>query len=316
VSAVQAPEGGVDVLVVGPGAMGRLHAALLSRAGLSVALLDHRKKRARQLRESGFLVGIEDDWHKVEIPCGSAAEEFHPAKLVIIFTKAGATAAGMEHALPACDDDTTVLTLQNGLGNWERIAEFVPAETVLAGTTSTGATLWAEIDRVRLEGMGTIRLGSPTGDRERAERTVEVFEGAGLPCEVTDDLEGALWTKAVINAAINPLTALTGRLNGELLQDEGFRRTLALVAEEAAAVARACGATLPDEIVPVVEGVCRQTAGNRSSMLQDLSAPRLTEIDFINGEIARRGAEVGVPTPLCIALTALIQDIERKTWGT
>ena len=124
-----------------------------------------------------------------------------------------------------------------------------------------------------------------------------------------------MWTKATINAAINPLTALTGRPNGELLDDDGLRRTLMLVAEEAAAVARACGATVPDGIVSVVEGVCRQTAGNRSSMLQDLSAPRLTEIDFINGEIARRGVEVGVPTPLCIVLTALIQDIERKTWG-
>ena len=315
-SEVQASEAGVDVLVVGPGAMGCLHAALLNRAGLSVALLDHRKSRARKLRENGFLLSIEDDLDRIVLPCGSAAEEFRPAKLVLIFTKAGATTAGMERALPACDDNTTVVTLQNGLGNWERIAEIVPAERVLAGTTSTGATMRGETYIVRLEGMGTIRLGSPTGDRERAERTVEVFAGAGFPCEVTDDLEGALWTKAVINAAINPLTALTGRLNGELLQDEGFRRTLAQVAEEAAAVARACGATVPDEIVPVVEGVCRQTAGNRSSMLQDLSAPRLTEIDFINGEIARRGAEVGVPTPLCIALTALIQDIERKTWGT
>ncbi len=285
---------GVDVLVVGPGAMGCLHAALLSRAGLNVALLDHRKSRARRLRENGFLLSIEDTVDKVEVPCGRSAEEFRPAKLALIFTKAGATTAGMERALPACDDNTTVLTLQNGLGNWERIAEFVPAHRVLAGTTSTGATLTAEVDLVRLEGMGTIRLA----------------------CELTDDLEGALWTKAIINAAINPLTGLTGRLNGELLEDEGLRRTLALAAEEAAAVARACGATVPDEIVSVVEDVCRQTAGNRSSMLQDLSAPRLTEIEFINGEIARRGAEVGVPTPLCIALTALIQDIERKTWGT
>ena len=313
---MQAVEGGVDVLVVGPGAMGCLHAALLSRAGLSVALLDHRKSRARRLREEGFLLSIEDGVDKTMLPCSVAAADFHPAKLVLVCTKSGATSDAMRDALPACNDDTTVLTLQNGLGNWERIAEVVPPEQVLAGTTSTGATLTAEVDLVRLEGMGTIRLGSPTGDRPRALQTVEVFEGAGLPCELTDDLEGALWTKAIINAAINPLTALTERLNGELLEDEGLWRTLALVAEEAAAVARACGATVPDEIVSVVEDVCRQTAGNRSSMLQDLSAPRLTEIDFINGEIARRGAELGVPTPLCVALTALIQDIERKAWGT
>lgn len=306
--------GGVDVLVVGPGAMGRLHAALLSRAGLRVALLDHRKSRARRLRENGFLLSVEDDLDRIAIPCGRDAAEFYPAKLALIFTKAWATTDAMKRAVPACDDDTTILTLQNGLGNWERIAEIVPAHRVLAGTTSTGATLTEEVDVVRMEGRGTIRLASPTGDRPRALEAAEVFNGAGLPCEVTDDLEGALWTKAIINAAINPLTALTERLNGELLEDEGLRRTLGLVAEEAAAVASACGATVADEIVTVVEDVCRQTAGNRSSMLQDLSAPRVSEIDFINGEIARRGAEVGVPTPLCIALTALIQEIERKTW--
>jgi len=312
---VQASEGGVDVLVVGPGAMGCLHAALLGRSGLSVALLDHRESRAQQIRERGIAVDLPDGRSRVEMPCSSEAAVFHPAKLVLVFTKSAATADAMARALPACDDDTTVLTLQNGLGNWERIAAIVPAERVLAGTTSTGATL-VDVGSVRLKGMGTIRLGSPTGDRGWAEQAAEVLEGAGLACEVTDDVESALWTKAIINAAINPLTALTGRPNGELLDDDGLRGTLALVAEEAAAVARACGAVVPDEIVAVVEGVCRQTAGNRSSMLQDLSAGRLTEIDFINGEIARRGAAVGVRTPLCSALTALIQDIERKTWGT
>ncbi|HUS79948.1 MAG TPA: ketopantoate reductase C-terminal domain-containing protein, partial [Armatimonadota bacterium] len=140
----------------------------------------------------------------------------------------------------------------------------------------------------------------------------QFFTRADLPCEVTDDVESALWTKAIVNAAINPLTALTGRPNGELLEHDDLRRTLGLVAEEAAAVAHACGVAVPAGIVEVVEGVCRQTAENRSSMLQDVTAGRRTEVDYISGEIARRALAQGMGAPLCTALAALVNDRGRR----
>lgn len=302
---------GVDVLVVGPGAMGCLHAALLAEGGLRVGLLDHRADRAARVAAQGIVLEREGVAGEAPIACRAEAGEFHPARLVIVFVKTWATTDAVRHALPACDAETLVLTLQNGLGNWERIAEVMPVERVLAGTTSTGATLLAE-GAVRLAGLGRARLGSPAGRMDCARAAAELLTFGGVPAEAIEDLEGALWTKAVINAAINPLTALTGRANGELLEDPGLRTTLGLVAQEAAAVARACGVAVPDEIVPVVEGVCRQTAANRSSMLQDVTAGRQTEIDCINGEIARRAAQVGVPAPLCVALTALITGIRKE----
>ncbi len=296
---------GVDVLLVGPGAMGCLHAALLAEAGVSVGLLDYRSERAERIAARGIVVERDGAETIVPVACSACASDFEPARLVIIVVKSHATEAAARHALGACDDQSLVLTLQNGLGNWERIAAIVAAERVLAGTTSTGATLLGE-GRVRLAGVGHTRLGSPRGSVDGARWAAGLLADVGLRAEAIEDVEGALWTKAIINAAINPLTALTRRPNGELLADEGLRQTMALVAEEAAAVARACDVDVGAEMPSVVEDVCRQTAQNRSSMLQDVSAGRRTEIDFINGEIARRAAERGVPAPLCNVLTALV----------
>ena len=299
-------ERGVDVLVVGPGAMGCLHAALLAEGGARVGLLDHRPERAARIAARGISLERDGAVSEAPIACSAEAGDFHPARIILILVKAWATAEATRHALPAAGEDTLMLTLQNGLGNWERIAQVIPAERVLAGTTSTGATLLDE-GVVRLAGMGRTLLGSPAGRSDRARQAAELLSASGVPAEAVEDVESALWTKAIVNAAINPLTALTRRRNGELLEDEGLRATLALVADEAAAVARACGAEVPVDMASVVEEVCRQTSTNRSSMLQDMLAGRRTEIDFINGEIARRAAEEDIAAPLCAAMTALVR---------
>jgi len=304
-----------DVLVVGPGAMGCLHAALLAEGGLRVGLLDHRPERAARIAAQGIVLERAGAAGEVQAACSAEAADFRPARLALILVKSWATEDAVRHALPACTDETLLLTLQNGLGNWERMAEVVPVERVLAGTTSTGATLLGE-GAVRLAGLGDIRLGSPAGRADAARRAAVLLDGAGVPARAIEDVQDALWTKAVINAAINPLTALTGRLNGEMVEDAGLRRALTLVAEEAAGVARACGAELPEYMATAVEEVCRRTAGNRSSMLQDVSAGRRTEIEFINGEIVRRAAEVGVSAPLCEALTALVAGMRRDNSNT
>ncbi len=302
---------GVEALVVGPGAMGCLHAALLAEGGVKVGLLDHRPERAATIERQGIIVEREGGSVVVPIRCSAQASDFFPARLAIILVKAYDTEAAAEHVLDALGEGASVLTLQNGLGNYERIAGHVPPEQVLAGTTSSGATLLG-VGKVREAGRGMIRFGSPFGQQERAEQTAEVLTGAGLECEVSESVEQILWEKAIINAAINPLTALTGLRNGQLLDDPDLQGTLAAITEEASRVAAAAGMEVRQDMVAVVEQVCRQTAANRSSMLQDLSAGRRTETDYIGGEIARRAREQRMSAPLCSALSALVKAAERK----
>jgi len=300
----------VDVLVVGPGAMGCLHAAMLAEAGVRTGLLDHRPERAARIDEQGIILERDGEQRTVRVRCSADAAQFAPARLTLVLVKAYDTEEAARHALPAIGDGGSVLTLQNGLGNYERIAEFVPAERVLAGTTTAGATLLGE-GHVREAGQGFVRYGSPTGNFRRARETGSFLRAAGIDCEPASSVDDVLWSKAIVNAAVNPLTALTGLPNGRLVEIDALRQLMRAVVEEVADVARMSGAFVQEGIVRVVEAICAETAQNRSSMLQDISAGRRTEIDFINGEIARRAEAQGLDAPLCRMLTALVKGREE-----
>lgn len=298
------------IIIVGPGAMGCLHAALLAGAGLRVTLLDYREERAAVLARDGLSLEMPDgSTRRVAVPATAQAKSLGVADLLLIFTKAYDTEVAIRHAAPVIGEETSVLTLQNGLGNYEILERHVPPAQVLAGVTSSGATLLGP-GRIRVAGIGVITLGSPVGNRQRADAAAEVFRHAGLAAQVTDNVDAALWRKAIINAAINPLGALTGRRNGELLEHPPLRRLLGRVAQEAYQVALAAGLPLVGlDPVATVEEVCQATAANQCSMLQDVLAGRQTEIEQINGEIVRRAQATGVPTPLNETLVALIKGV-------
>lgn len=301
---------GVDVLVVGPGAMGCLHAAMLAEAGIRTGLLDHRPGRAERINQRGIILERGGQELTVPVPCSADAADFAPARLALLLVKAYDTEEATRHALPAIGDDGGVLTLQNGLGNYERIAEIVPQARVLAGTSTFGATLLGE-GHVREAGRGFVQLGSPTGNHRRAREAARYLKSAGIECEPASSVDEVLWAKAMVNAAINPLTALTGLRNGRLVEIDSLRELMNAVTVEVSDIARSCGIFVREGIVQMVEGICAETGDNRSSMLQDISAGRRTEIDFINGEIARRAEERGLEAPLCRMLTTLVKGREE-----
>ncbi len=300
----------IEALIVGPGAMGCLHAAMLAEGGVRVGLLDHRAERAARINERGVIIERGDEQRTVPVTCSADPADLSPSRFAIMFVKAYDTAEAIEHALPALTDDAGVLTLQNGLGNYERISEVVPPPRVLAGTTTSGATLIDE-GHVREAGRGFVQFGSPTGNHARVRAVTGLLARGGIDNERTSSVDDVLWAKAIVNAAINPMTALTGLHNGELVEHPDLREMLRAVAKEAAGVARACGVFVRESIARSVEAICEETAENRSSMLQDISAGKRTEIDFINGEIARRAEECGMDAPLCALLTALIHGREQ-----
>ncbi len=304
------------VAVVGPGAMGCLYAALLAEGGVDVLLLDYRPARAAKIEAQGIIVVEEGRERAVHVPCRADVESAGTVALVIIFTKAYDTAAAIEHSLPVIGKNTAVLTLQNGLGNYQQIARHVPLPQVLAGTTTAGAAMLG-VGKIQVASRGEIVLGSPAGEKAAARRAIDVFAAAGLNARMEDDVEAILWRKALVNAAINPLTALTGRRNGELLEDADLRRLLGRVADETYSVGEHLGIGW-GEFDPrlVVEDVCRKTASNRSSMLQDVQAGRRTEIDSINGYIWRQARQQGLPAPLNEVLTILVKAQQPAQAGS
>ena len=300
------------VVIIGPGAMGCLYAALLSRSpDVHISLLDHRPQRAAQIQQQGVVLEGAEETHTVPVRCSADPHDFPVANLLIVLTKAYDTEAAIRRASSLVGPATGVLTLQNGLGNYQTLQQRVPEEQVLAGTTSSGATLLG-LGHIREAGVGEIVLGSPVGNTQLAYEAAAIFKSASQTVKINDDVDAVLWRKALINCAINPLTALTRRRNGELLEIRPLRELMAQVAQEVYAVASAAGIDLGQySRAEAVEQVCRTTATNRSSMLQDILAGRRTEVDYLNGAVAQVAGEHGTGAPLCNCLAALVRGYSK-----
>ena len=304
----------MKVVIVGPGAVGSLFAYFLSKTEPDLWLLDRDPARAGVLDSDGILVEELDGGSCRITPRVSADPAgIGRADLVIICVKAGDTAEAAGAIRPVVGADTVVLTLQNGMGNVEKITAALTEGTVLGGTTAQGSTV-LELGRIRHAGAGETIIGEP--DRPHGSRTadlVALFKACGMDASATDDLERLLWGKLVINVGINALTAITGLKNGELVERPGTLEILREAVAEALAVAGAKGIALPyDDPVDKVESVCRATAANISSMLQDMLRRRRTEIDAINQVIVTEGERLGVPTPVNRTLAGLVRTIERS----
>lgn len=302
------------VAIVGAGAMGLLFAYLLSRDSDSeIWLLDIHPEREEMIRKEGLRVEGVSGEHHLRPRITVRPRDIGTAGLVILCVKAPDTLEAARNAGPLIGPETGVLTLQNGLGNIETIERALGAGRALGGTTSMGATVLAP-NRVRHAGWGETIIGETTGEKtERAEAVLEIFRRAELDASCTDNLPGLLWSKLIVNAGINALTALTGIRNGRLIRHEGTRHVMEMAVEEAARVARALGIRLLyDDPVEKVRAVCEATAGNIASMLQDVLKEKRTEIEQINGAVVREAAKLGIPTPVNETLLGLVKTLEAS----
>ena len=301
------------VLIVGPGAMGTLFGVLLAEAGNQVWVLDHRPERAKLLSKRGFTVKRAGGERKRKLPVVTDPSDVPAPDFTFIWVKSYDTERAVKRLSTALPRHSCIVTLQNGLGNIEVISEYFNRDALVAGVTSHGATLLGPGEAFHAGEGETVVGALEEGARELAARCARMLDKAGIQTRVSDDVTSEIWGKLVINAAINPLTAITGLRNGELLEFEGMRELMGMVVGEAVEVASKLGIKLPfDDPLERVFEVCRLTARNRSSMLQDVEAGRRTEIDAINGAIARLGTELGVPTPVNRALTLIIRTISSK----
>ncbi|MDD5078993.1 MAG: 2-dehydropantoate 2-reductase [Candidatus Omnitrophica bacterium] len=303
----------MKIAVVGPGAMGCLLAAFLARAKCEVWMLDKDSARAGRISQSGISVeGVSGNW-RAQVRATAEPKDIGNADLILICVKSYDTKSAITAAKTLAGEDTAVLTLQNGIGNIELISEVVGPEKVIGGITNMGATL-LDTGRIRHAGKGETVLGRIDGKIPVEIRSIrEVFNRAGLETRISRDIKGSIWSKLLINAGINPLTAITRLNNGRLLDFEGTRKIISLAVSEGTKVAKRKRIKLIyDDPLAKVEAVCQATAGNISSMLQDVLNKKPTEIDFINGVIVRQAQELGIPAPVNALLFDLVKTIESS----
>lgn len=206
--------------------------------------------------------------------------------------------------------NTTVLTMQNGLGNTETLRRYLPRRLLIAGSTTEGVTRIAP-GIVNHSGTGTTWIGELNGRQtERCSVLQAILDESGLRAIVSKNILGVLWLKAIVNSAINPISTLTQTNNIELLKIPDLLNACIKVIREGMKLAIADGVLLPESPISVLKRVLASTASNKSSMLQDIEAGRQTEIRQLNGVLSKTGKSLGLPTPYNQLLTRLLLGLE------
>jgi 2-dehydropantoate 2-reductase len=283
-----------DILLVGTGALATLFAARLGEAGHSVSMLGTWKQGLQALRENGAcIVDADGNERAYKVHATDDPHEVSGAKFAIVLVKSWQTERVARQLKLSLADDGHALTLQNGLGNRETLTRDLGAGRVSLGVTTTGATLVGP-GLVRTGGEGTISI-----EQDQALGPLEAaLRSSNFNLQIVDDAQSLIWGKLVINAAINPLTALLRIPNGELLARPIIRKMMASLASETAEVAAAEHVNLPfSNPVIAAEDVARKTARNISSMFQDVRRGAPTEIDAICGAVTKRAEFHGIDTP-------------------
>ena len=301
----------MNFLIVGPGAMGCLFAGHLKKAGHQVVILDYKKERVNHINGNGIsLEGVGGNFNiQVTAVTGKPSLKFD---VVLICVKAYQTDEVARTISSWLDPNVMVLTLQNGLGNLEILKKVLGNERVLGGVTAEGATLFGP-GHVRHAGRGPTVIGPAGSDDGPAANIVSAFADAGFDIRAVDEVEDLIWGKLIVNVGINALAAITRLKNGRLPNIDGTRQAMKEAILEAVRVADAKGIKLPypDPIERVLV-VCRGTADNIASMLQDVLAQRTTEIRFINGAIVSEGRRLGIPTPVNFTLSCLVEALQES----
>jgi 2-dehydropantoate 2-reductase len=304
----------MKIVIVGPGAMGCFFGSLLSNRNLGhdLWLLDKRPERVKSIKESGIIIeGATNLKQAVNITADPKL--IGTAELVVIATKSYDTESALSSAKALLSEQTNILSLQNGIGNLGLILDMVGEDRAICGTTAHGVIALAH-GRIRHTGKGETIIGRSTGKIFRDLRYISnIFNQAGVSTKISKDVNAVLWSKLIINAGINPLSALCRLRNGMLLKNEGIKELMRQAVVEAAKVAKKNKVKLIyDDPLQKMESICKATDGNISSMLQDVLNKKRTEIDSINGAVSRYAKSSGVKTPVNDMLTQLLKAIEEN----
>ena len=308
----------MKIYFLGAGALGCAIGGTLAAAGSDVTLIDPYRAHVDAINRDGLRMRDGDAERVVQVKAATGVQGLVPADLVIVLVKSFHTREAILGALSVVGPHTSVMSLQNGLGHEDILAEVAGAAHVLAGKTYVGGVMLGPGHviagtRGKLTVIG--ELDGSVGARVKA--IAAEFERAELPCEVTDNIVGTMWDKLLINVATGALSSITGLTYGPLYGVPEVEATAIAAVVEAMAVARAAGVKM--SIPEAREAWTMAAAGLphefKTSMLQSLEKGSPTEIDYINGAVVRGGQRWGVPTPVNATLVSCIKGIERRQAG-
>lgn len=293
----------MKVAVVGAGAVGSYYGAVLARAGHSVMLIG-RPAHVEAVRRSGLLLESAAFSGHVPLDASTETRAVADAELVLFCVKSMDTDRAAAEVAPHLAADARVLSLQNGVDNLQRLRAVLSQEVIAAAVYV--ATELVGPGHVRHHGRGELVIAHSSG----SDAIAEMFRRAGVPTQISANVEGALWAKLVLNCAYNALSAITRLPYGQLVQSEGALALMRTIVDEGLVVAQAAGVRLQGDVWDAVLQIARTMPTQVSSTAQDLARGKPTEIDHLNGYIARRGAALGVATPANQVLHTIVKVLD------
>jgi 2-dehydropantoate 2-reductase len=285
--------------------VGCYYGGMLARAGHDVVLIG-RPQHVEAIRRDGLHLELQGFDGHVRVEASSEPAAVSGAQLVLFCVKSTDTDSAAAALKPHLAADALVLSLQNGVDNAERLRVALSQE--VAATVVYVATEMAGPGHVRHHGRGELVIEPSSASEKVAAALIE----AGVPTEISTNVRGALWVKLILNCAYNALSAIAQLPYGKVVQVEGVTTTMRDVVAECVAVAHADGVTLPDGVDAAVKRIAETMPGQFSSTAQDLARGKASEIDHLNGYVARRGDALGVPAPANRVLHTLVKLLESK----
>jgi len=298
------------IAVVGAGAVGGYFGGMLARAGAPVVMIG-RPAFVEAIRKNGLLLDTLQFKETLRVEASTELEAARGAEVILFCVKTTDTESTARALAPLLSSSATLVSLQNGVDNAEKIRA--------AGIGAISAVVYVaasvpEPARIKHVGRGDLVVGPRN---TRTENFAALFERAGVACRISDNIDGELWTKLIWNCALNAISALGRAKYGQIAASEDARKMVDTVVNEVLAVAAAARIELPGVESPQAGmagalKIATQMAGAISSTGQDLLRGKRTEIDSLNGYISRRGAELGIPTPVNHALYTLVKLAEES----
>ena len=307
----------MEIAIVGAGVLGSIFGSLFLEKGFNVTLIEVLEERVRLIAKEGLWLQWPDGKRTHSRICiTSQVDEVGVKDLVMIAVKGYHTRSAIESAMPMIGDDTIVLSVQNGLGNLETIAETAGPERVVGGITAHSG-MPVGMNEVRyVGGLGPLLVIGPYDGVFRPEfkKMVEQFQAVGLDVHTTCDINSVIWKKLIANVSTNVVAALTGLTGSIAVKHEPTVKIIEALSKELSQVARAKGIDFPelDDPLDFSLKAFASTKDNRVSMLQDVEAGRPTEIGNLNEVIVSEGERFNIPTPYNEAVSWLTRGVEER----
>ena len=297
----------MNIVVFGSGAIGSFFGGMLSKKN-NVVLVG-RRKHVNEIIKNGLIIRGKT---QLELKI-KAVEQFKEINfspdLILLTVKAFDTNQAINEIAPFLSKDMILLSFQNGLDNLERIKQVVPEEQILLGVTSHGVQ-FTNPGLIIHQGMGSTVIGEISKkETERIQKIASLFNESGIPIEISQDILKEIWKKAIVNASINPLTAIFSCNNGYLLKNPILKNLVDKICRESVLVAHEQGYSFSsDTLLQITHKVIMDTEQNFSSMLQSIQQGKQTEIDQINGKIS----EIGIINECNASLNFLLTKIVKS----